>query len=706
MNRVARIAGLLLCILPRASDGQPLSQEPPRADSARIYRAPEIVVTGSRLPTIAERAPVRVEVLQPPPQTPAGSVSVAELLEESAGILRQYRIRSGVQLMGLEPAYTLILLNGQPLTGRVAGVVDLRRIPSGSIERIEIVKGPMSSLYGSTALGGVINLITPRPQKGWEGQAAARYTTRDGSELQAGLGYGSSHIAAHLFGYFRHAQPFELTADSVRIPYAGVTEVALQGTTYWHPSSAWEFQTDARWFQSQTQGAFAESFAGQVAVNRGQFRQREWSAAGTGSWTRRRARLQFGLFGNQYEERYTWDVSQPQTGGSDDLLQRLGRLWVQYDLLWNVRYRFTFGGEWLVEEVSGTRYPGRPTVRTLAAFTQWEGEPYEWLSYALSLRWDQTSAYGTQWNPKAAFLLRPWGSNAPQLRFSVGTGFRAPDPRQLFVRFTNQLQGAGYALLGARLLGLELQAERSIAADAGLMIPIWLLLSIQSEGALEVRGFVNWVRNLIEPFYVGRTEGIDVYSYRNIARIATRGFEVTASATVSPTSEWRLSTRVAYQWLDAVDVDVLDAIAAGRAGTQDPTTGRFIPLRRSEYGGLWGRSRHTLAGRLQLQYAPTMTWLTFHFHHRSRFGDEALDRNGVAVLNPPRRVLDRPDEYVPGYWNISAWLSQSWRISPATVSWSIGIRNILNISNPRFLPHFVGRQWFIGCEARWGTTER
>lgn len=704
----AMLCRLSLCLLGALClfGQEPLLRLPSPDDSTRLYRSPTVVVTGTRNPTAGEYAPVRVKVLPLPQGAGAAYLTVADLLEESAGIVQQYRIRSGLQMMGLEPAYTLILLNGQPLTGRVAGVLDLRRLPLGSVERIEIVKGPTSSLYGSAALGGVVNILTPRPDQGWQGRLQARYTTRAGSDVHASLGYGNSRIAAQLLSSVRYSTPFQIAQDTAIFPYAGLTELALQSIAYWYPHPAWALQADARFFHSHTHGAFAESYGGQLAVNRGTFRQQEWSAAATAQWTYRRARLQWGLFGNAYAETYLWDVPLTPTGSStDDFLQRLGRLWWQYDLLWNIRYRFTTGGELLWEDVSGTRYPDHPFMRTLALFGQWEGNPYPWLGYALSLRWDRTSAWGEHWSPKLAFLLRPWGSNSVQFRFSFGTGFRAPDFRQLFVSFTNRLQGAGYALLGARRLGLQLQPERSVAADVSVLIPLKPWLPAHGEDwTIEVRGFANWVRNLIEPFYVGRQEGLDIYSYHNLARIATRGVELTVAGTAYPAPQWQLSFRAGYQFLDAVDLDVLDAIAAGTAGWQDPTTGRFYPVRRSDYGGLWGRSRHTLSGSLRLRSLPSNTSVSLRLLWRSRFGDESLDRNGVAVLNPPRRILDRPEEYVPGFWNLDCWMTQSWKTSAAVLSLSAGVRNALNVLNPRFLPQLVGRQWFLSAELRWAST--
>ena len=83
---------------------------------------------------------------------------------------------TGIQLQGLNPDYTIILINGEPLVGRTAGVLDLNRIALGNIKKIEIVKGPSSSLYGSEAMAGVINIITDNTVS---------------TPLQASLRYGS-----------------------------------------------------------------------------------------------------------------------------------------------------------------------------------------------------------------------------------------------------------------------------------------------------------------------------------------------------------------------------------------------------------------------------------------------------------------------------------------------------------------------------------
>ena len=70
----------------------------------------------------------------------------------------------GIQIQGLDSEYILILVDGLPLIGRQSGTLDLNRIAIGNIDQIEIIKGSSSSLYGSEALGGVVNLISHESQ--------------------------------------------------------------------------------------------------------------------------------------------------------------------------------------------------------------------------------------------------------------------------------------------------------------------------------------------------------------------------------------------------------------------------------------------------------------------------------------------------------------------------------------------------------------
>lgn len=102
-----------------------------------------------------------------------GSESLKDILNNVPGLNVQYgtfpsassKSKSSVSIRGLGVRGTLFLLDGRRLSGEVANPYDLERIPASQIEKIEIVKGPMSTLYGADATGGVINIITKKPKR-------------------------------------------------------------------------------------------------------------------------------------------------------------------------------------------------------------------------------------------------------------------------------------------------------------------------------------------------------------------------------------------------------------------------------------------------------------------------------------------------------------------------------------------------------------
>ena len=125
----------------------------------------EIIVTAARREQRLADAVVETEVITSE-DIRRGPPDLSALLAERVGIQSDGGVPAGasVQLRGFTARRVLILLDGQPLVGRINGVLDLSRIPIANLDRIEIVKGPQSTLYGTDAIGGVINLISrPAP---------------------------------------------------------------------------------------------------------------------------------------------------------------------------------------------------------------------------------------------------------------------------------------------------------------------------------------------------------------------------------------------------------------------------------------------------------------------------------------------------------------------------------------------------------------
>lgn len=152
----------------------------------------EVVVTATRQERRLGNVTIPVQLIQRKQIQQAGSMRLRDILQEQSGLQLVAGFGTGLQMQGLNPEHTLILLDGQPLIGRTSGVLDLTRISLSGIKRIEIIKGPSSSLYGSEAMAGVINLITDNKNKP-QAEASLRYGVAD-TKRGWGLPFSSQNL--------------------------------------------------------------------------------------------------------------------------------------------------------------------------------------------------------------------------------------------------------------------------------------------------------------------------------------------------------------------------------------------------------------------------------------------------------------------------------------------------------------------------------
>ena len=122
----------------------------------------DVVVTSTRSGYLLRDVPVATEVIGKKEISESGATTISDLLEQRAGVSTSTNVDGGAifNMLGLDSRYILILKNGQPITGQFNNRVDLNHISTNNLKKIEITKGPGSAIYGTDAMGGVINIIT------------------------------------------------------------------------------------------------------------------------------------------------------------------------------------------------------------------------------------------------------------------------------------------------------------------------------------------------------------------------------------------------------------------------------------------------------------------------------------------------------------------------------------------------------------------
>lgn len=180
----------------------------------------EVVITGTMKPVSRLESPVPVEVYKPTFFKKNPTSNIFEALQNVNGVRPQLNCNvcntGDIHINGLEGPYTLVLIDGMPIVSGLSTVYGLSGIPNSLLERIEIVKGPASSLYGSEAVGGLINIITKNPKNAPLFSADAFIT--DWGELNVDLGFkgnlGKATSVLTGINYFNYNNPIDNNNDN------------------------------------------------------------------------------------------------------------------------------------------------------------------------------------------------------------------------------------------------------------------------------------------------------------------------------------------------------------------------------------------------------------------------------------------------------------------------------------------------------------
>lgn len=208
----------------------------------------EIVVTATRTDVPLLEVPIRTELIPARKIIDSGAKNMYELLEKRfiPGVWVETSCTScnfsSIRMQGLESGYCALLFDGQPIFSALASVYGLRQILPENIERIEVVKGASSALYGSSAIGGVINIITKEP-------------TRDEPEFNAVATYGkyNTYDVGSTFSLRKGNISAILTAQKHHNDYADETGPEGKADNYTD-----KVEQDNNYFSLKTNFYFAE----------------------------------------------------------------------------------------------------------------------------------------------------------------------------------------------------------------------------------------------------------------------------------------------------------------------------------------------------------------------------------------------------------------------------------------------------------------
>lgn len=663
----------------------------------------EVVVTGTRTERKVGNVAVPVSIITKSTIRQSGSLRLNDILQEQTGILITSGTGSnavgggvfgnGVQLQGLSADHTLLLLDGEPLIGRQGGVMDLTRFAVGNVRKIEMVKGPSSSLYGSEAMGGVINIIT-EPASGTNFTAGIRSGSFFNTDVYSSCNTTHNKLSTYYFLNHNSSNGYELdktTPEKTLDPFRNLT-AQVKLTFRFNDKSKIVFNSRGFYGLQKSSYAINNSVINVhgEGITKDFLLNPVYSHRFNKQW-----QTSMRLVASGYSFVQNLDsISNSKEYYHDSFKQGFYRAENQTDFSWNENNTLTAGAGYTLQTVNTTRYKNEQQQQMWHAFVQHEWKQFKNISVISGLRYDYNTAFTARLSPKLAILYKV--NDRVAIRTSFGSGFKAPDFRQLYLNFTNNA-AEGYSIYGSNEFSLPfLQQQQSLGIIAAILPAANSIIKLNPEVSngynagvqvqlneqlkADINLFRNDVNNLINYIPVAtNSNGTSVFSYVNINRAYTQGIE----------SNWQwkkesVTISGGYQLLLTADKDLLEKVNNKEVYGRDEVSGPARLMTREDYSGLLNRSRHMANLRIFYVQKNDKWNGSLRFVYRSRFGVTDKDGNGFANMK---------EEFAPGLLQVN--LAATRRLSNC-FQLQAGVNNVFNSTNAKYLPNIPGINWYAG----------
>lgn len=419
-----------------------------------------IVVQATRSGRLLQDEPMRVEVV-PREEIEEKAImrpgNIATLVNETGGIRVQVTSpalgSANVRVQGLYGRYTQILADGLPLYGGQASSLGLLQIPPTDLRQVEIIKGSATSLYGASALGGVINLVSRRPSDEAESEVLLNLTSRDGQDLTAYTATPLSESLGVSLTAGAHRQGVQDFDDDGWIDMPSYERWTARPRLFWQGDNGAEVYATLGFMTEEREGGTRDGFT----VPDGTFFPQDQDTT----------RLDGGFIADMPLSQ-TLNGQIRASGMVQEHDHRFGALLEEdqhesYLLEASVTgakggTNWVAGVAWQSEIYSSDTFPAFDyTYDVPGVFGQIDHDFTEELSVSLSGRFDDHSEYGSQLSPRVSVLYRPGNWT---IRGSVADGFFAPTP------FVEEIEAAGLSRLEP-LSGIVEETAQTASLDIG-----------------------------------------------------------------------------------------------------------------------------------------------------------------------------------------------------------------------------------------------
>lgn len=566
-----------------------------QAEELPVYSFDEVVVTATRTENDVKKVPASTQVITQEDIKRGGATSVRNALSMYANIFQKSKVRGGghdIIIRGMETKHSLVMVNGHRISNEadangLGNAMSLDRININDVEKIEIVRGPSSALYGSEAMGGVLNIIT-KPSKEQTLLTGLEHTSEDTSHwwhadtgrignfsmtldarfnkinrsmpdtatesdpygtaqtYNASLNYyvnDHSYVNAYMDYYSQHLKtdtgtptmkPITLTTSSGKMSLSGQAMLEGTGSKAFKQKNygiSWNGKTDKNDWQIQ---AYMSKF--------------NWS---TTSNTKVLGSIppagMEGMFNYLLQKKNTYDFNHDE--------HNMWAIEGRDSLRVNDHHRVTFGAEYVKDKVAGTglgsngdgvhsitengktKSSSEKTLSSYAAYLQNEIEYGKWFIVP-AIRYDHHSAYGSHTSPKIGVTYN--ATDHFRIKANYGDGFKAPSVSQLYYDLDMEMGRGNWVHLTGNP---NLKPEKSKSWDLGVEAEF-------GKGYGSLTYFDNDVDNLITSIPKGKdSNGHNLHRYENVNKARIKGLENTLGYRFNDTLEFKVTSTL----LDAKD---------------------------------------------------------------------------------------------------------------------------------------------------------
>lgn len=486
----------------------------------------QVVVTGTRTPKLLKDVPIVTRVISELDIKRMDATNISDLLQtELPGIEFSYSMNQQISLnmSGFGGNSVLFLVDGERLAGETLDNVDYSRLNMDNVKRIEIVKGAASSLYGSNAVGGVVNIISRESDEPWSVNVNTRFGAHNERRYGGSVGFNAGHFNSMTNVQYTSIDAIDLSqgTDNEEVGdystiYGNATLNIKERLTY--------TATDHLKFTARA-GYFFRERNSSESLNE---RYRSFTGGLKGNYNiTENDDLEVGYTFDQYDKSDYMIIGDRDVRDYSNVQHTVRTL---YNHTFTKKHILTLGGDYMRDYLMSYQFAdgGSYVQHTADAFAQFDWNPHKRFNLIAGLRFDYFSeAKLSHLSPKLGLMYKLGNCS---LRGSYAGGFRAPTLKEMYMNF---YMGNIFMIYGNPELKAESSHNFSLSAEY-----------TKNLYNFTVTGFYNIVDNRITTAW---NQALAGQVYTNMSRLQVSGIDANASAKYRCGISWRLSYAYTYE---------------------------------------------------------------------------------------------------------------------------------------------------------------